>query len=234
MKVNTDGVLLGAAATLHATDRHVLDAGTGTGTIALMLAQRYDAMRPRCSLESITGIDIDAPSAAEAQINFSSSPWSAYLSSEMIALKNFCPPFPLNLIVSNPPYFSQSLLSPMARRSIARHTAGSAMSIIELCQYASDFLADTGRLSVVLPSEQENLARTHAISRGLNLFRVLRVRTTPEKPFSRLVLEFSKSASAGPCVFENLTIQDAGSYPENKNGYTDDYLDLTKDFYLFA
>ncbi len=229
MKVNTDGVLLGAAATLSEDDRHVLDAGTGTGTIALMLAQRYSDMNVSDGL-GITGIDIDAPSATEASGNFASSPWSAVLRAEHCALSDYHAAGKLDLVVSNPPFFEDSLLPPEARRGMARHTASEAMSFMELVDFARERLSDVGRLSMILPADRESEVVRYAVSCDLIPFRILRVRTTPQKAPSRVVIEFSRTADC--LVTEELTIQDLHSFPENKNGYTPEYLSLTGDFYL--
>ena len=123
MKVNTDGVLLGALMTLRAADRNCLDVGTGTGTVALMAAQRlYDA---GVSDARITAIDIDGPSAREAAANFAGSPWPDMLSSVHSSLGDFktCPECALfDHIFSNPPYYDLSLAAPDSRRNTARHT----------------------------------------------------------------------------------------------------------------
>lgn len=231
MKVNTDGVLLGAAVTLSACDCHVLDAGTGTGTIALMLAQRYSAMNVSEGLE-ITGIDIDVPSASEASANFAASPWAGVLRAEHCALSGFRPAGKLDLVVSNPPFFEDSLLPPEKRRGMARHTASATMSYIELVDFSREYLSDSGRLSMILPADRESGVVRYAASCGFRPFRILRIRTTPQKAPSRVVTEFSRTA--GELVTEELTIQDIQHFPENKNGYTPEYLTLMHDFYLFA
>lgn len=229
MKVNTDGVLLGAAVTLNAGDRRILDAGTGTGTIALMLAQRTRSLCPQPP--QITGIDIDAPSASEAGRNFSVSPWADSLSVSHCALCEYCPGEGLDLIVSNPPYFDESLLPPLERRSMARHTAGDAMSFAALVDYAREKLVPGGRLSVILPSDQEKRSVRYAVSCGLYPFRILRVRSTPSKAVSRVIMEFS-DIKADELTEELLTVQDPAVYPQNRNGYTPEYLTLTGDFYI--
>lgn len=226
MKVGTDGVLLGAAVSLAPEDRHVLDAGTGTGVIALMLAQRYGEPRP-----CITGIDIDDPAAAEAAHNFAASPWAGALRAEHCSLAAFAPAHPLDLIVSNPPFFERSLLPPLPGRGVARHTAGEAMSFAELAQYAQEHLSERGRLAVILPAEQELQTLRYAASCGLYPFRIMRIRTTPRKPVTRFVAEFSR-ARANNLSEETLVIQDPAAYPGVRNGYTPEYLRLTGDFYL--
>lgn len=233
MKVNTDGVLLGAAALIDAQDRHVLDVGTGTGTIALMLAQRYSDLHddPDGTLRRIIGIDIDHPSAAEAALNFEASPWSSMLTASRCALRDFVPEGKLDLIVSNPPFFDDSLLPLMERRSVARHTAGPALSFYSLVDFARENLSENGRLAVILPSDQEKRSVRYAVSCGLYLSSILRVRTTPKKAPMRVIMQFSQSMPES-VVEQTLTVQDPASYPENRNGYTPEYLALTGDFYL--
>ena len=231
MKVNTDGVLLGAAVTLRDTDRYVLDAGTGTGTIALMMAQRYSALGMTEDLK-ITGIDIDAPSAEEAACNFASSPWPSHLTAVNVALDDYLFSDKLDLIVSNPPFFEDSLLPPEMRRGMARHSAGEAMSYSDLVDYAAAHLNGEGRLSMILPDDREQSVIRYAASVGLLPFRVMRIRTTPQKAPARVVLELSRLLEKP--VEEYLTIQDVHNYPQNKNGYTPEYLKLMHDFYLYA
>lgn len=229
MKVNTDGVLLGAAVTLKEDDRHTLDVGTGTGTIALMLAQRYSAMMN--VLPQITGIDIDAPSAAEAGLNFSASRWRNALRAEHSSLREYSSPQRLDLIVSNPPYFDDSLLPPAERRSMARHTVGSALSFASLVDYAREQLVSGGRLAVILPSDQEQRSIRCAVACGLYPFRILRIRTTPRKAVARVIMEFCTD-QVSAVREEIMTVQDPSAYPQNRCGYTPEYLSLTGDFYI--
>ena len=233
MKVNTDGVLLGAAMTVRPEDRSFLDVGTGTGTIALMTAQRIggllseDGADRNASGIRIDAIDIDAPSATEAAMNFRRSPWSGILHASSMSLAEYAESAPdavFDLIFSNPPYFESSLPAPQERRNAARHT--SALSYRELLDFASARLTPQGRISMVLPSDQEAGLCRHARMCGLHLFRILRVRTVPRKMPSRIIAEFSRSRCQQP-VEELLTIQDEGKY-------TEEYLSLTRDFYLFA
>ena len=116
MKVNTDGVLLGAAVTLEPAPLSVLDIGSGTGTIALMLAQRLEG---RCRIDAV---EIDAPSAAEATENFAASPWAGSLSLYHCALQEYMPECEYDLIVTNPPYYDASLKNPDDRKAAARHS----------------------------------------------------------------------------------------------------------------
>ena len=214
MKVGTDGVILGAAATVSPRDRRVLDAGTGTGLIALMLAQRYSEPRP-----FITGIDIDAPSAAEAAANFSASPWSDCLEAAHCPLEGYLPMSDLDLIVSNPPYFQNSLLPPLPGRTQARHVSGDAMGFLDLAAFAQEHLSESGRLSVILPYDQRTGTLRVAASFGLYPFRILSVKTSERKAPSRFVAEFSRERVACPQE-EMMVIGD------------EKYSLLTGDFYL--
>ncbi len=244
MKVNTDGVLLGAAMTVRPSDRAFLDVGTGTGTIALMAAQR--AFDGRMWREEIPGqarndmdgagndvdqviidaIDIDEASAEEAGMNFMNSPWSGHMKAHHASLEEFASASDMkyDLIFSNPPYFEDSLPAPEERRCNARHTVG--LSYRELLDFAAERLTENGRFSIVLPAGQEAPLARYARMRELHLFRIMRVRTVPRKAPVRIVAEFSRERCADPEDFV-LTIQNEGKY-------TREYLSLTHDYYLFA
>ncbi len=248
MKVNTDGVLLGAAMTIRETDRAMLDVGTGTGTIALMAAQRLTEGRAggeeipgqarndvRGARNDVVGtrnevridaIDIDEASAEEAGMNFMNSPWAERMKAHHASLEEFAAASDMkyDLIFSNPPYFEDSLPAPEERRCNARHTVG--LSYRELLEFAADRLTENGRFSIVLPADQEMHLTRYARMKGLHLFRIMRVRTVPRKAPGRIVAEFSRERCAEPEDFV-LTIQDEGKY-------TQEYLSLTHDFYLFA
>lgn len=225
MKVNTDGVLLGAAMTIRPEDRKMLDIGTGTGTIALMAAQRVADVGGQACLDAI---DIDEPSAAEAAMNFVNSPWSECLHAHNMPLDDFASAYPDNkydLIFSNPPYFEDSLTAPDERKSTARHTSD-GLSYRDIFEFAKDRLTAQGRVSLVLPADQEADLCRYGRMCGLHLFRIIRIRTVPRKAPSRIVAEFSRFRTDRP-LDETLTIQNEGKY-------TLEYLSLMRDFYLFA
>ena len=142
MKVNTDGVLLGAAMTINPTDRNLLDVGTGTGTIALMAAQRISDIVGQDSIR-VSAIDIDEPSATEAADNFEKSPWASCLTVFRTSLDDFSasldPQVRFDHIFSNPPYFDDSLHAPDQRRNDSRHTS-TGLSYRELLEFAKVFL----------------------------------------------------------------------------------------------
>ncbi len=233
MKVNTDGVLLGAVMTVRESDRRVLDVGTGTGTIALMAAQRITEISDN-SLH-VDAIDIDEPSASEAGDNFKNSPWGSMLQAHNLSLDAFAlrceallaenEDFCYDLICSNPPYFDNALQAPEERRNAARHTS-TGLSYREILDFAAKYLSADGRVAMVLPADTEPDLTRYARMSGLHLSKITRVRTVPRKSPIRIIAEFSRQRNANPedCI---LTIQNEGQY-------TDQYLSLTKEFYLFA
>ena len=199
MRVNTDAVLLGAwcplpdaDATSEATTR-MLDVGTGSGVIALMLAQR-------CPSAAITAIDIDEPSVLQAADNFRHSPWSDRLSAQHISLQSLAsqPSTPskgedsYHLIVSNPPYFRNALRNPDPTRSQARHT--DTLSFDELCRSASLLLTDGGILALVLPADAEEDILTSGARYGLYPTHLTRVHTRTDLPPKRILLALQKQS----------------------------------------
>lgn len=237
MKVNTDGVLLGAAMTIRPEDRCMLDIGTGTGIIALMAAQRvadHVGMEASHGNIRIDAVDIDEPSATEAAKNFANSPWAECLHAHNMSLDAFAATDQMDghalvqkydLIFSNPPYFEDSLTAPDERKSTARHTS-EGLSYRDIFEFAKERLTGDGRVSLVLPADQEAALCRYARMCGLHLFRILRVRTVPRKAPSRMIAEFSRHRCEA-VKEELLTIQNEGQY-------TQEYLSLTHDFYLFA
>ena len=235
MKVNTDGVLLGAAMLLTPTDLRLLDIGTGTGTIALMAAQRLADLKGGDAAMEIDAIDIDEPSASEAKANFEQSPWATNLSAHNLSLDDFAARLEIlksegqevryDLIFSNPPYFEDSLTAPDERKSTARHTSD-GLSYRDIFDFSKKYLTDNGRVALVLPADQEAAICRYARMSNMHLLRVLRIRTVPRKSPSRIVIEFSRQR-VHDVEDTILTIQNEGQY-------TQEYLSLTKEFYLFA
>lgn len=229
LKVGTDGVLLGALSKIGHLQTHdscndnsckevsgILDIGTGTGLIALMLAQRSNAR--------IWAIDIDPDAAVLAAYNFAHSPWAERLDCLHCALENFkaesisaapgSPKMKWDLIVSNPPYFENSLKCPKANRSIARHN--DSLSYREIAEFAAENLSGHGRLSLILPSEQERDVVRHCASFGLYPERMVQIHTTAKKPAKRTVMEFCRIRCE--TQRETLTMMENGSYtPEFKS-----------------
>ncbi len=242
MKVNTDGVLLGAVTEVLGSDLNILDIGTGTGTVALMLAQRREEAAGLAGKDDgwrITGIDIDQDSAAEAAENFRNSPWNSHLAALNLSLRRFTD-HPatgggLDLIVSNPPYYDNSLQAPERRRNTARHTgdpespAGcDVLSYREILEYASSALSQDGRVSIVLPADQENALLRHARMCGFLPWKILRVKTVERKPVSRVIVRFKRRAAA-PAVPEEETL----TLLDGEGRRTCRHASLVEDFYLW-
>ncbi len=222
MKVNTDGVLLGALMTIRGSERRLLDIGTGTGTIALMAAQRL----AETSNFFIDAIDIDEASAEEAGENFRDSLWAGRLHALRCPLSMFRPDAEYDLIFSNPPFFTEALHSPFERKAQARHA--DALPTEEIMSFAAARLSEDGRLSLILPAEREAETERTAAEHGLALTRIVRIRSSERKKPYRAIMEFSRDLghTAGE-LQENVTI--------NMNGkYSEQYLDIVSDFLLIG
>jgi len=215
MKVGTDGVLLGAwASTLNIS--RALDIGTGTGLIALMLAQRCAAV--------IDAVEIDEHACEQARENIARSPWADRIHLHACYIQQFADNKTggYDLIVANPPYFRNALLSPEKSRSMARHDRN--LSFEELLHAASGLLKAHGRFAVVIPAAEKEHFTGLAWPEGLYPSRFLLVRPAPGKPFTRCLAEFSPDRNTA-CTVSELGIK-------NQSGYSTDYISLTKEFYL--
>ena len=208
LKVGTDSVLLGSLMSITGEERRLLDIGTGTGVVAIMAAQRLaDA---GAAYPEITAIEIDAPSAEEAERNFKGCPWSGMLEARHCALQDWRSDAQYDLIFSNPPYFDESLRNPDPRESRARHTE--SLSYREVLAFAGEKLAPQGRVAMILPAESETAVRRCAAGFDLNTSRVVRIRTTQKKPARRIVVEFTRTRSTPE--LQELTIQDGTAFTE--------------------
>ena len=154
MKVGTDGVLLGAWVSVGPSDRRILDIGSGTGLIALMMAQRVPGAR-------ITGVDVE--DISQARENADASPWGDRVAFERCPVQEFAAPETFDLIVSNPPFFVDSLTCPDAGRTTARHAV--RLPFGDLRDAVVRLLSDEGRFAVVLPADEA--ARFIGICRGI-------------------------------------------------------------------
>ncbi|EFC74840.1 methyltransferase domain protein, partial [Segatella buccae D17] len=184
MKVGTDGVLLGAWAP---GGRSILDIGTGTGLIALMMAQRFPEAH-------VTGIDIDGDAALQARENAADSPFAPRIEVAHSSLAGFVaaasPPLSFDSIVCNPPFFLHSLKNPDARRSVARHA--DSLPFADLFRGVAALLAPSGVFSAIVPAEVFEAFTAEASIAGLFVSRLTRVRTTPRKPPKRSLVAFSR------------------------------------------
>ncbi len=240
MKVGTDGVLLGCwvpisnlqspISNLQSPIFKCLDIGTGSGLIALMLAQR-------CPEAEITAIDIDPDAVAQARENFAASPWADRLHVAQCALQDLSNQafsfeqrglfsFDYNLIVSNPPYFTASLKNPDAARCAARHN--DTLPFSSLIAQSARLLAPDGILALIVPTEAESELQSLAREQGLHCTHRCYVHPKPGRPAKRVMLAWQHavaSAIHGEST-GHLTLED------DHGARSDEYKQLTKDFYL--
>lgn len=213
MKVGTDGVLLGAWAPECIAGGRILDIGTGTGVMAIMAAQRNPSAR-------IVGVEIDDMSALQARENAEASPWADRVEIVNADIRSYEAAAPFDLVISNPPYFVDSLKSPDSGRTTARHTV--SLDFGELMSAVERLLAPDGRFAVIVPAE----AASRVVASGcLVLRRRCDVRSKPSAGPIRTMMEFVAGYCGAP-EFSELTIGDG------KGGYTAEYVALTRDFYL--
>ena len=206
MKVGTDGVLLGAWVP---TGSRILDVGTGSGLIARMLMQR-------CPEAEVEGIDIDEAAVEQANENG--------VRAFQARLQEWQGTY--DLIVSNPPYFQNSLKNPDEGRKTARHT--DTLSYAELVKHSARLLSEGGQLAVILPAEAENEVRQLAAGEELYLTRVTRVYSKENKKPKRVLLAFQLKIE--DLRFEIL--EDSLVLEDEKGGRSLPYQNLCRDFYL--
>ena len=218
MKIGTDGVLLGAWTPLHAA-KNILDIGTGTGVIAIMLAQRSQVN------VVIDAIEIDQAAYDQAKENINNCKWSHQITALHSPLQNFSKSHAekYDLIVSNPPFFLQGSKPLIENRKQARHA--DTLSHDDLITHSKYMLKETGLLSIILPFEEGTNFIRAAKNLGLYCQHYVAVKPKINKPVERLLLSFSKSQPI-EMIKEKLTIQ-----YEQRNDYTPEYTMLTKDFY---
>ena len=215
MKVGTDGVILGAWAPF-ADPRTILDVGTGSGLLALMLAQRYPAA-------SLTAIDIDPSAIAQATANVAASPFSERISVLHTSLQQFpATDAAFDAVVCNPPFFENSLLAPEPSRRTARHAT--ELTHEELAYGAARLLKADGQLAVVIPSASADRLRQLCFMAGLSLEAICHVQTTPRKAPKRILACFRKGPVAQAVESTLMLTIDGHRSPA--------YAALTADFYL--
>lgn len=223
MKVGTDGVLLGAWCPLPSISHaRVLDIGVGSGLITLMIAQRLQEQR---NTFSICGIDIDKGAVEQSRINFEQSPWSSHLISKESSLQSFEAEKAFDLIVSNPPYFQNSLKNPNAARATARHTE--TLSYRELICHSKRLLSNDGILALVLPAEAEEEIVALGATYELAPTHITYVHSKPGKSVKRLLIAFTPSNER---LLEAIKTH---FYIESENSpRSEEYQQLTQAFYL--
>lgn len=223
MKVGTDGVLLGCIAacpTEGQNPKRILDIGSGTGLIALMMAQRFPSAR-------VTGVEVDAEAAAQARDNVSASPFAdrvEVIEGDVRAL----PADSYDIIVSNPPYFAGDLTCPDDRRTTARHAVDFGHDELMAC--VARLLSPKGRAAVILPIELADRLCDYAAANGLAQVARCVISSNERKPPKRAVCQFEWKSNFADgsmpfCETKLLLLNPDGSM-------TKEYTELTRDFYL--
>ncbi len=218
MKITTDSVILGAWASSE-NPQKILDIGTGTGVLALMMAQRFHAAE-------ITAVEIVKEAANEAAENFKNSPWANRLKIVVADFKDFAnlSAEKFDLIISNPPFFENQLRSPDKQKTLVRHT--DKLSYQDLFAFAKKIITSSGKFCLVMPANIFDKISKIAEKNNFFLTKIVKIYPKPSKNYNRLLLEFSPKQT--DLQEHTLTIRN------EDNSYTAEYLRLTKEFYLFA
>lgn len=217
MKIGTDGVLLGAWSEIDPLAKKVLDIGTGTGLIALMLAQRFPTV-------SIDAIELDQAAAAEASFNFSQSPWSKRLNCTAVSLQNFQRTSLViyDHIICNPPFYQGTYTIKKKERDQARNH--SFLPLNELFSGIDQFLSSKGSCSIILPIEYKMMATQEAEKHQLYLKRFTAIKGNKNAPHKRALLSYSRFPSS--CESTELILE------RERHERTQDHQALVEDFYL--
>ena len=214
MRINTDGVLLGALAAAENPAR-ILDIGTGTGVVALMLAQRYENAE-------VFAVEIDALAAQQANKNFDNSPFSARLTLTHANIFHYQVNTPFNLIISNPPFYTNSLHNPDPRKKVAKHTDN--LFFGNLLEFARKNLHQHGTIQMIVPGDLLDLLEVEAIKRQLYLTQKLAIRSFAHSDVIRYILSFSPLKTA-------LKLEEFVIYQE-KSVHSEAYKTLLKPYFL--
>ncbi len=217
LRVGTDAMLLGSWAN-PGKAKKILDVGTGCGVLALMMAQKSEAV--------IDAIEIDPPSVLDAKNNFRNSRWAGRISVMEVSLQCFSGTTEgeYEFVITNPPYYAKSLKSPSARINQTRHDE--SLTLPDLAMHVSDLLAGNGSFALILPFEPANKFQTICAGCGLYPSRSLVVYPKPGTPPKRVLMEFTKIKIHYPEA-DSLTILDASGK------FTAGYLAMTQDFHRF-
>ena len=220
MKVGTDAVLLGAWCSLETRPDTILDVGSGTGLLSLMMAQRSDA-------ETIDAVEIDPNAYEQSVANFEKSDWSDRLFCYHSSFQDFSEEMKeenqeYDLIISNPPFYNDNFETNNSSRNTARFT--SALSFKDLLESTSKILSDSGVFTIIIPFKEEMTFISLAGKYRLFLNRVCRVRGTENSEIKRSMVEFS--------FYQRELEETTLVIEKNRHIYTREYVNLTKDFYL--
>ncbi len=215
MKVGTDSVILGSWVSLEGVKR-VFDAGTGTGLLALMVAQRSPVI-------FVDAIELDISAASQAKENVEASPFKDRIRVRQGDFMEMETDIQYDLIICNPPYFENSMLPPESRREKARHAG--TFSPSTLLTHGKQMLKKGGKISIVIPADFELALASVAAENGLSPVRILDILPTPGSPVKRLCIEYLDGP--GLSEREKLVIEELG-----RHHYSEAYKNLTRPFYL--
>jgi tRNA1Val (adenine37-N6)-methyltransferase len=216
MKIGTDAVLLGAW-TNCSLAKQILDIGTGSGILALMMAQK--------SQGEITAIEIEENAFRQASLNFQKSKWSNRINLIQTSLQAFCIACPIkfDVIISNPPYFKNSLKPEHSNRLLARHD--DALSLNELLKCSAILMHKQSTLNLIYPFELKEELLEEAQKNNFHLIRLCKVYPNANKKPKRVMMSFSLTSKE--LISETIIIE-----LDKRHHYSDEYIRLTKDFYL--
>lgn len=218
MKIGTDGVLLGAWAFSDIRPSRILDIGTGSGLIALMMAQRF----PQAA---ITAIEIDTDAARQARENISASPWHDNIDIINLDFITYSPHAKFDAIVSNPPFFNEPILSPSSIRNTARHETSLPLPL--LLRHAADLLDDNGSLALIIPVERVDQAIYQAALKHLDCTHLTHVYSSDTQTAPIRAMLQLKRGLADTFIRDRITLRHA-----HNNRPTQQYRQLTYDFYI--
>jgi tRNA1Val (adenine37-N6)-methyltransferase len=219
MKVGTDSIMLGSWVQTSNAQR-ILDIGTGSGLLALMLAQKTSSS---CLID---GIDIDSSAISQANENGENCPWTQRLTFQHTSIQQYAFVTGYDLIVSNPPYFSINVSANKTQSAKNRLNARQTTELDHptLLQYVAKHLSDSGRFCCVLPLDMAKVFIVEAVSVGLYCTQELQVQTKQQTPATRILLEFSRIKQTK--ISEKISIYD------HLGNYSKEYVALCKDYYL--
>lgn len=213
MKVGTDAMLLGSIAGKN-TPTTILDVGTGTGVIALMMAQRFPEAK-------VSAIELNSEAFEEAQLNFTNSPFSDRVRCRQGDFRDYITEERFDLVISNPPYFINSLLSSDESRSAARHA--NSLTPDAFIKKVAELISKDGQVVVIVPADLNDVWVVAAKSEGMFLQEIVEVKGKEKSPPNRVILTFAKK-DTGLMTSELIVRNEGGKY-------TDDYILLTRDFH---